>query len=221
MFCAVRNLLVLASLVCPTLAWAGQNPPGGRIHVHKGDSLFSGGERREARPIEPVEHTVELHKSKWRTTQDAAREDVLKEAQVWLGQWVREQVPGSNYVPDLKFLETEILVEKPRVTVGETVEVDGTKEKRYNAIAQLRLTPDLQRQILRQAERQLEKLRSEEAWSRQWLLLKGMLFLMALAGSAAGYFHFDDRTQGYYTKPLRIAAVAVLAAASYGIALLP
>ena len=193
----------------PTLVW-------GQHRIFPAHS-----ERRSAPVTLAWDVRLEKDKNEWTTSEERAKTSVLEKAQRRLGEWLREKCPGCSFLPKVEFIERYVAKEGVKVQPEDDVDVDGEKVKRYSASVKLQLDADAQRKLLSEVDKQMDALRSEVTWSREWLLLKGLLFLIALAGAGAGYFHFDDRTQGYYTKPLRIVAVAAVVLAGYGITMLP
>jgi hypothetical protein len=189
--------------------------------------LLSASERREARRT--IVLKVELaDRRTWGTSEQGARQNVLKKAQDELAEWLRKQSPYYSFKPSLEFIERELLRktdgnnEGVLVKVEEVVEVDNDEKHRlYSAQVDLHLTPEVQDKLRKEAERFVDVQRAHEAWSRQWPLFKGLLLLVAIATAVGGYFNLDDRTQGYYSKPLSLVAAAVVLAAGYVITLLP
>jgi hypothetical protein len=206
-----KFLACVLMLLTPTLVF-GQ---------HK---IFSSSERRSAAgPL--VWNNIQLDKDKneWATSEERAEKAVLEKAQRTLSAWLQERYPGSSIQPSLAFIKEQLAKhnEKVHIRPEDEVPVDGEQVQRYSASVKLILDGEAQRKLQSEVEKQFVALRAEASWSREWLLMKGLLFLIAVAAAATGYFHFDDRTQGYYTTPLRAVALAAIALAGYGITLLP
>lgn len=199
-------LLTLGLVLVPS--WAAAQPARAR---------FANSERRSAPVILTWNVELEREHREWRSSREAARKAVLGKAQQRLAEWLRERYPYSSLVPSEDFIDKHIA--KEGIQVKEEEEIEG--ERLYSARVKLTVTPEVQRMLFTKVEQDAAQTINREAWQRQYLLGKGLLFLIALAATAAGYFHLDDRSQGFYTRPLRLAALAVLAVAGYGIALLP
>lgn len=206
-FC--RNLLLTALLLLSPAVALGQ--PG----------LLSASERRDA--PKTVILTVRLDKAEdWRTSEQGASQSVLAKAQDVLADWLRKQPPYVSFRPTVDFIERELLKEGIHTQMRDEVVLDGGEKRRlYTATVNLHLTPRAQDALRKEADRYAESLRAREAWHRQWPMFKVLLFIVAIAGAIGGYFHLDDRTQGYYSKSLRLAAIAAVALVGYGIVLLP
>lgn len=208
MIVCYRNLLLTALLALYPAAAYSQS------------AMLAASERRDA--PKTVLLTVRLDKTEdWRTSEQGASQSVLAKAQDVLADWLRKQPPYVSFRPTVDFIERELLKEGVHTEMRDEVVLDGEKRRLYTATVNLHLTPSAQDKLRKEADRYADSLRAREAWHRQWPMFKVLLFIVAVAGAIGGYFHLDDRTQGYYSKSLRLAAIAAVALVGYGIVLLP
>jgi hypothetical protein len=159
--------------------------------------------------------------SDYKATMEAAYEAALKEARDRLLTDLKRIKPDTQWEPSLAFIE-RLVKEKtvrPFVVEDKTVRpyVKGEAVK-GDTVYRAELTLVLPYSV---REEMLYKIRLEEAKHRQWTLTKGFLGVLALLVAMAGFYQFDDRTKGYYTTWLRVAAAGFLIVAIYSIRHLP
>ncbi len=162
---------------------------------------------------------VELEEAnkEWRSTKEAAEQEVMQKACRQVAALVREVKPDSQWAPSVDFVQKRLIrrpVEAKLETLQPSVAEDVGTPHMYSASVELEIRPDA-------AEEIILKLRHEEARERQLALLKPMLAILALLATVAGYYRLDDVTKGYYTNWLRVSAAGALVLAVYGIRLLP
>jgi hypothetical protein len=134
-------------------------------------------------------------------TPKAAETDALEQACDWLG-----------FNANLGWKPTpEFLRDKSMVRFGEPTEKELEKSGQMKAVTmQLEITADQARAIEKQA-------RQERMTSRHLLLarvLGGVVCLLIVMG---GYLRLEEATKGYYTRLLRLTAIALLISIGVGL----
>jgi hypothetical protein len=165
--------------------------------------------------------TVQLEKDKHegKRTRELAELAVLEKARLELANLVRQIKPDSRWIPSIQYIKSHLVKPKSSGLNPEIIPEEGELESgepytTYLATVELEMSSRVRDDILRQ-------IRYGDARERQWVLGKVLLAILSVIGTAAGYFQLEDRTKGYYTAWLRLAAAGALAAAGFGIAHLP
>jgi hypothetical protein len=125
-------------------------------------------------------------------TQKDAEADALKRACEGLAE-------NLGWAPTPEFLR-----EKNMIHFGQPTEKDLEKSGHvYVVPMQLEVTSEQARDIQKQA-------RQERMKSRQWVSLLGLGGMVCLLAVVGAYLRLEEATKGYYTRLLRLAAVAVV-----------
>lgn len=145
-----------------------------------------------------------------------AVEAVLVAAQQQVGDYLRSLDPPVDWTPPLRYVQ-ERLIKKPWEESMEKF-VDpgdprGEEHDFYRVRVEVEVTPEDRADMLRLA-------RQERVQQRLAQLGKVFLALVVLLATVAGYLRLEEKTKGFYTGWLRLAAVAVLLAVGIGLYLI-
>jgi hypothetical protein len=149
------------------------------------------------------------------TTEELARAVALVEARQKLleclaGKGIQERAVSDEFVRDNLVKDQHVTGPEPGNPINGSFKVElhlKMDEPEYRALA------DIDRQ-LRDQDRQ------EIVHSRLSFLGKGLIGLIALLGSFAGYLRLEDATKGYYTALLRAGTIGFLGVIGAGLWLL-
>jgi hypothetical protein len=154
------------------------------------------------RPPSPPEEP----KVRWEKSIEAigAREKVEEvfwdQARVWLMHDLHLSVP-----PEQEFMNQTKWLQKKNECLTDGPEVNGDKTFRFRA--DLELTTEGWRELAEMERKGLAHERTETT-------ARVLAILTVLLGAVAGYIRLDEWTKGYYTGRLRLAALALVVAAT-------
>lgn len=161
--------------------------------------------------------TIKLETGEYGTTPESAQVNVLEKALRTVDNWVREQTGISGSVESSRYLSLDLLKQQtwirngPRVYLAVDLE-DGPKStKLYGAEVEIELLYETQELLKERAHSAHVHDLIGDSLVRSWMVSKGVLGLLVLALVSMGYCHLDDRTRGYYSRPLGFGAAVVAA----------
>lgn len=147
---------------------------------------------------------------------ERAKENVVQKAGREIGAWVRKKLPPhtgySSFEPDLAFMKKENMI----LSGPTEVTVEGMPGF-FGAKLVLQATPDTQAALLEAGRQSQDEYRMNAAYGRQILGVKLVGGISAALLALLAFFHLDDRTRGYYTKPLAAGLLAAAAAANFAL----
>lgn len=152
---------------------------------------------------------------------ERAKANVLAKAARRIGEWIRDHCADcklSSFEPDAAFMRKWNIVRSGPTEFevsGMEGRLPGGGDKVWNARVVVELAHDTQLALAEAGRRSQEEFRLEKAWGRQGVAASAMGLLVLAALGVLAYFHLDDRTRGYWSKPL----AALLAALVMGLGL--
>ena len=160
----------------------------------------------------------------WGRTQADAEEFALIKAQAKVGEFLREQQPGINWVPYTGFIKKSLVKgESQRLKEFDKELGQGPVGHAECWALTIAITPDTYRTMLRmEREHHLQLLRAEREvrmGERMGILGKLLMAVVALLAAGAGYLRLEDWTKGYYTWWLRAAVIGFLGFVALGLLL--
>jgi hypothetical protein len=219
----MRPVLVTISIfaVVVGLAVIGLLPVGYQSHREAMRQEFDTAGRAVAaatparpEPIERPQRNTRNHvisvKGEAKVDQLDAELDALVQAQIELEKYLRQLDPPVYWKPSVDYIRNGILKGKLPALIIEPVnttllvgngDVEEITMKRLNL--EIELTPALRRDLLYNA-------RQDVSVQRMYFVgaILGVVVLLLIAGG--GYIHFDERTKGYYTGWLKLAAAGAV-----------
>lgn len=146
--------------------------------------------------------------SRWMSTRADALQDALREAQAEIVAYLRNQQPPVDWTPPVDYIQLR-LVKQP--WQEEPKEFDGLGTM-YRVRLRAEIGPVERSEML-------ERGRATRSEQRMLLLGKMLLGLVAVLGAVAGFLRLDERTKGFYTGWLKLAAVGFAGAVVVGLLL--
>jgi len=143
---------------------------------------------------------------RWMKTHEDAEQDALLEAQLRVSTYLRSLQPPVEFLPPLDYLDKH-LVKKKTEEVKDFEEQVGIMRR---VQLEVEVSPGAARELVRMD-------RADRSHQRMFWLAKLLAGVVAALAAVSGYVHLDERTKGYYTTWLRLAAATVVGTA--GIAL--
>lgn len=159
--------------------------------------------------------TIRLSKDEeYSADANRVKEKILEKACVEVANWIRERYPLSRYQPTPEYLRQENIIKNgPQVEEHPSLltEYGG---KIYTASMDVELMPEVQRELLAHGQASQNDALNWLTFDRGWRLT--CILLVALSGLVImlGYFFVDERTQGYFSKPLLAGAIGGFIAVS-------
>jgi hypothetical protein len=154
----------------------------------------------------PQTHPVWVLEAKKPLSRTDAVEAVLVAAQQQVGDYLRSQDPPVDWTPPLRYVQ-ERLIKKPWEEWTEKFVDPGDPRPEehdfYHVRVEVEVTPEDRADMLRLARQELVQHRLAQ-------LGKVFLALVVLLATVAGYLRLEEKTKGFYTGWLRLAALAVL-----------
>jgi hypothetical protein len=147
----------------------------------------------------------------WGETDTDAKQEALQKAQIELVSYLRSLDPPLEWEPPLSYIDQHLA----KLSKPDPPERDlgvGQPVSRWQI--KVELTPR-DRSDIQQQDREY---RSQQ---RMLWLAKVLGGLVACFAAVAGYVHLDERTKGYYTNWLRLAAIGFVGAVGAGLWYLP
>jgi hypothetical protein len=142
----------------------------------------------------------------WGETESEARQDALEKAQRKVVSYLHSLDPPVEWEPSLSYINKHLAkISKP---LPPDPKLDLGPFQRWQM--KVELTP---------ADRSDIQMQHREYCSQQRMLWLAKILggLVACFAAVAGYVHLDDRTKGYYTNWLRLAAFGFVAAVGAGL----
>jgi hypothetical protein len=130
---------------------------------------------------------------------DDARNDAVAKARDRLTTWLREKHPSIRYAPTAESFKRNKLIKSETEKPGPEPEINV---KTIKVEVDVELSADALKKIVQED-------RNEVIEGRLWGLARIVGGLVLLFGAVAGSIQLDERTKGYLTWPLRIAALFV------------
>ena len=153
--------------------------------------------------------TIELELSECKDDPERAKAAVVDQACERIAQWIREQrqpdLSLSTFKPDEAYLKKWSMIKHGPESIQRNL-VDSA-DRIWGASIEIELRPDVQLELIESGKRSQEDFRLEQAWDRQLIGTKALAAVGALLIAVLAYFHLDDRTRGYYSKPLGAALI--------------
>ncbi|HEY3227675.1 MAG TPA: hypothetical protein VGJ87_00560 [Roseiflexaceae bacterium] len=142
----------------------------------------------------------------WSVTDEDANQSALLEAQAALIGYLRSLDPPVEWTPSLKYIDQHLVKLKKCDTNDFKEDVGVMKQVRID----MELTS---------ADRRNIQLKDREFHSQERMLWLAKVLggLVASFAALAGYVHLDERTKGYYTNWLRLAAFGFVAVVGAGL----
>jgi hypothetical protein len=187
--------LVGTGLRCRALRAAGTNPPP-RAEKHLDPD--------KGPPWEILGRGV---------TQDIAERRVLAEAKELVDDYLRRQTPSLEWSPSLAYIRKHLVKGAPQ----RRQEDDQVVDREAGPVKCWAYTVNVTAGDLADMK-SLD--RHERAGQRMLLLFKVLGGLVAFLTAVAGYIRLEERTKGYYTAWLRLAAAGFVGAVGLGLWLL-
>jgi hypothetical protein len=177
--------------------------------------------RRDAPPGADIPHwTIELDLGESKDDPERAKAAVLDKACEAIAQWIRDtrnpDLSLSRFKPDEAYLRKWSIIGGGPEAVQRNL--GDSSDPIWGAQIEVVLMPAAQGELREAGRRSQEDFRLEAAWERQLAGIKALTALAAALGALLAFFHLDDRTRGYYSKPLGAALIAV--AVAFGVMIL-
>ncbi len=199
---SVITCLLLAALAGLGIRWATYQPSSPAF-AQEPVSFRGAAKVTKADPQQPVlwEKKVE---SRLHAQLDDARNDALENAANQLHVFLNDR--KIQWRPTADFIRSSKLVKKQEDKVVKLDVADNRPEisppEMHQIVLQLTVT-DADMKTIRQED---HKYRVEQ---RLWTAGRGLGGLVLLLGALAGYMRLDELTKGYFTLPLRLAALVL------------
>jgi hypothetical protein len=171
------------------------------------------------------------------SSQDIALDDALKKARNEVTTYLHEQKLAQNWVPQVSFVRDHLLTDlRPNEVVGQDVKGHLNEfliGERFRAVEETRkvkvgdpekeaetrrvwlkvvFNPETWKQIQKESRQAEDKRRLEVTWMRMGFLLLFVVSITAILTTICGYIRLDEWSKGYYTKWLRLGAIAAISA---------
>jgi len=150
--------------------------------------------------------TWEATSSHFHAKEADAYQDALDVARSELLRKMPEIKPDSDLQPDMEAMEKFV---RGKEVLPETLENDDDRLSVVKVKLKLEMSPTQRDELLR-------KVRMSDAWQRQLGMGKGLLIVLAVLATLAGYFKLEDRTKGYCAGWLKLGMVLLLALLGIG-----
>lgn len=170
---------------------------------------------------------VRLEEGEYGKSSDSAKEKVVEKALRELADWVRVETRIGRHIDAHLLLPADLLrqhswvVDRPAIHLIHTVPAGSEQIPLYGAELTIELLPELRDLLVSHALAQQSRHRQALVLERSWLVGRGVVSVVILAGGLLVYCLLDDRTRGYYSRPLSAAISAGTVFVIAGLWLLP
>lgn len=175
-------------------------------------------------PTLPVPRwVVRLEEGEFGKTPESAKEKVIEKALLKIADWVRDETRLSARIETGRLISAELLRQQawlavpPAIKVARTIPMGEEQVHLYGADVVVELLPETRELLINHALALQNRERQAAMLERSWWVGKGVLSLLVLALGCLAYCHTDDRTQGYYKKPIAVSVVLGVAVVLSGL----
>lgn len=199
----------------PMSSTSAQQPAAPGRSNAKNSRSFSFWRTNEQRADGPISRwVVRLEAGEYGKTPESAKEKVVEKALRELANWVRNETKIGPHIGAHLLLPADLLrqhswvVDRPVIHLVQTVPAGSEQVPLYGAELTIELLPELRDLLVSHARAQQRFQRQALVLERSWLVGKGVASVAILAGALLAYCLLDDRTRGYYSRPVGIALSA-------------